>query len=431
MTEGNKYLDTLFQSKFTGFEAEPPAQVWDNIHAELHDRKGGSINPVNLATIAALVLISGLLSFSFMKDSPYHAQQALSSDQNFTIGENPGTLAHYVPPAPSQDNKQAASSMSIDEKPSGNHGNDPANSNITGASVHQTEHANSAGQEISAYFSEELMLAKLRNRKSFGVHAGLELQNTGISIRNGNDKPRYFSQGENQRKYNRKAAWQLGILLTPAISYYPDDSINSQRSITFDASIKWTRKEFFIESGLGISFAKDDGKYNIDYEKFLGSYDDVYNVTFDTTESGAVVPVYHTNEVNVYDSISRYKVEQTQNRYTYLQVPLYVGFNKDVNRFGWFIKGGPVFSLLIHENIPQPDAGNDRIVGLDQHMAARVKTYWQFAISAGMSYQLSNKVSITIEPTFRYFLNSQYERKYISTRHPYSIGLRTGLLFNF
>ena len=70
MTEESKYLDKLFQSKFAGFEVEPPATVWTNVHKEIHGKGGGSINPVNLAVLAALVLISGLLGFSIIKDSP-------------------------------------------------------------------------------------------------------------------------------------------------------------------------------------------------------------------------------------------------------------------------------------------------------------------------------------------------------------------------
>ena len=418
MTETNQYLDTLFQSKFAAFEAEPPAQVWDNIHTELHNKRGGSINPVNLATIAALVLISGLLSFSFIKD----AQQV--SSKNFTAVEpqitNSGNaLAQYIPPAdpsPSPVTMPATAAY----KPSSNN-----------TALHQDAHQVSIQAEPITVITEEARLAKLRNRRAYGLHTERFPDNNGISVRDSKTEPKYFGLIDASSKYRRNTSWQLGLMFTPSVSFYPDDSILNQRSYTFDASVKWIRNEFFVESGLGLSFSSDDGRYDIDYEKYLGSYDDVYNVTFDTTAGGTVVPTYYTNLVNVYDSISQYKVENTRNRYTYLQVPLYVGFQKQVDRFGWFVKGGPVFSLLIRENIPQPDAGNDRIIGLDQQMAGRVNNYWQFAVSAGMNYQLSNRVSIAIEPTFRYYLNSQYDHMYINTRHPYSIGLRTGLLFNF
>ncbi|MEN8223808.1 MAG: hypothetical protein ABFS05_00485 [Bacteroidota bacterium] len=412
MTEENKYLDTLFQSKFSGFEAEPPATVWNNVHHELHGKNGGSVNPVNLAMLAALVLISGLLGFSIMKDAP----------------QSDSIIVFAAPEALETSNFSNTAQPSVNINIPANEKDRTSDSDIQ----HYTLHAVSANTNYAPSFSEGSHLAKMKSRRSFSVHTSLKTADTkNISVRDSKYHPRFAGVNNDEQRYNRKASWQWGMFFTPLVSFYADDSIPNQRSYTFDASLKWTKNEFFIESGLGLSFSSDDGKYNIDYEKFLGSYDDVYNVTYDTLNNGSIVPTYHTNVVNVYDSISTYKLEKTKNHYTYLQIPVYVGFHKQTDRFGWFVKGGPVFSLLMRENIPHPDAGNDRIIGLDQQMASRVNTYWQFAFSAGMTYQLSNKVSIAIEPTFRYYLNSQYERKYISTRHPYSLGLRTGLLFNF
>jgi len=435
VTDENKYLDRLFQSKFSGFEAEPPASVWNNIQTELHGSKGGSINPVNLATLAALVLISGLLGFSIMKDVPYADSNILQDDQEImSIESNNVIYAQHVSSDPVSPEPAPSTGISVPVQHS-------EKSKITGiedndtsdpVTQHSNLHTQYAGTLYSSSFSEETRLAKMKARRSFSIHASLQPLNTdNIIVRSSKYNPRFAGVTDGEQRYNRRASWQLGVFFTPVVSFYQDDSIPNQRSYTFDVSAKWMKNEFFIESGLGLSFSSDDGKYNIDYEKYLGSYDDVYNVTFDTTQSGAIVPIYHTNVVGVYDSISSYKVEKTTNNYTYLQIPLYVGFHKQIDRLGWFVKGGPIFSLLIHESIPEPYAGNDRIIGLDQQMAYRVNTHWQFAVSAGVTYELSNKVCIALEPTFRYYLKSQYERKYISTSHPYSIGLRTGLLFNF
>ncbi len=437
MTEENKYLDKLFQNKFSGFEAKPPASVWENVHAELHGKGGGGVNPVNLAVLAALVLISGLLGFSIIKDSPS------ATLNNITIDGQTAMLIEYVPPASPEmqgpaaiiDNKQrhapetkpvpgSSGTMSKPEK---------TESAVQAENVpHNSLHDYYVEETFGSAFSEEARLAMLRSRRSYSLHTSmLALNSQNIQVRDSKLNPKYAGINDGERQYNRRASWQLGVFFTPEVVLYPEDSIPNQRSYTFEVTGKWQKNEFFIESGLGLSFSSDDGKYAIDYEKFLGTYDDVYNVTFDTTEGGTIVPVYHTNIVSVYDSIDKYRIEQTKNRYTYLQVPVYIGFHKEVNRFGWFIKGGPILSILVNENIPKPDAGNDRIVNIDQKMPTRINASWQLAFSAGLTYQLSQKVGIAIEPTFKYYLNSQYERKYITTRHPYSFGLRTGLLFNF
>ncbi len=436
MAEESKYLDKLFQSKFAAFEAEPPARVWENVHAELHGKGGSSINPVNLAVLSALIMISGLLGYSIINGSSSRQENMMNVDGHTAILFEDPALAHpealELPVlieshlAAQADYQRSANISPIIDEAENN------DETITETQLsHNTLHAYYVETTFGDAFSEKARLAKLRARRSHGLYTGLNLNVGDIRVRDSEINPRFAGMNDGERRYNRRASWQMGVFFTPEVIFYPEDSIPNQRAYTFEVTGRWVKSDFFVESGLGFSFSSDDGTYAIDYEKFLGTYDDVYNVTFDTTESGAVVPIYHTNIVNVYDSISEYRVEQTKNKYTYLQIPVYLGFQKEVNRFGWFIKGGPILSILVHENIPTPDAGIDRIVDIDQQMPTRVNTNWQLAFSAGLTYQLSRKVSIALEPTFKYYLNSQYQRKYITTRHPYSIGLRTGLLFNF
>jgi len=436
VTEESKYLDTLFQGKFAAFEAEPPAAVWENVHAELHGNGGSSINPVNLAVLAALIMISGLLGYSIINDSSSSPRNTMNVDGHTAMLFEDPTLVH-----PEALELPAVIESRLAAEPGYQHSNalfaitdEPENTTKTAPEAtvpHNTLHAYYVETTFGDAFSEQARLAKLRARRAHGLYTSLNLNVGDIRVRDSEINPRFAGMNDGERRYNRRASWQMGVFFTPEVIFYPDDSIPNRRAYTFEVTGKWVKSDFFVESGLGFSFSSDDGRYAIDYEKFLGSYDDVYNVTFDTTEGGDLVPVYHSNIVNVYDSISEFKVDQTKNKYTYLQIPVYIGFQKEVNRFGWFIKAGPVLSLLVHENIPAPDAGSDKIVDIDQQMPGRVNTNWQLAFSAGINYQLSRKVSLAIEPTFKYYLNSQYQRKYITTQHPYSFGLRTGLLFNF
>ncbi len=436
MSEESKYLDQLFQSKFAAFETEPPVAVWDNVHAELHGKGGGSINPINLAVLAALIMISGLLGYSIITNSSSTPNSNMVVDgQTAILFQEPVLLQPEALELPAvienrlaaEPQKQYSSFLPATQENS----NDEIEEAPESQNPHNTLHAYYVETTFGDAFSEKARIARLRARRSNGLYSSLNLNATDIRIRTNEYNPRFAGVNDGERRYNRRASWQMGVYFTPEVIFYPDDSIPNQKAYTFEVIGKWVKNDFFVESGLGLSFSSDDGKYAIDYEKFLGSYDDVYNVTFDTTESGALVPIYHTNIVDVYDSVSEYKVEQTENKYTYLQIPVYIGFQKEVNRFGWFIKGGPILSILMNENIPTPDAGNDRIVKIDQQMPGRVNALWQLGFSAGFTYQLSCKVSIAVEPTFKYYLNSQYQRKYITTRHPYSVGLRTGLLFNF
>ena len=55
-----------------------------------------------------------------------------------------------------------------------------------------------------------------------------------------------------------------------------------------------------------------------------------------------------------------------------------------------------------------------------------------FSSTIGFSFEygLSNKLSLNLEPTFKYYLNSVNKRALLNT-HPYSIGIFSGLSYDF
>ena len=110
-----------------------------------------------------------------------------------------------------------------------------------------------------------------------------------------------------------------------------------------------------------------------------------------------------------------------------------IGYSHESKRFGWFVKGGPSLSIMLSENMsdvnmPDPD---DKIILSENELPQRITTNWQFTLSAGTTMKLNNYLSISIEPVFRYYIKSAYEPNTLSTKHPYSIGLRTGFLLDF
>jgi hypothetical protein len=226
--------------------------------------------------------------------------------------------------------------------------------------------------------------------------------------------------------------WELGLYFSPELISYPSD--DQLKNYSYSIDLLATRKmgDYFLQSGLGVSQNHDQGNSLIDYNKYLGSYEDVYNVTFDTTENG-VVPVYHTETVNVYDSVSHVVISPTKRTFTYLQVPLLIGYGEQSRRLGWFVKGGPSLSFLIHEKIPTSGITESqaRILNVENELPGRISTNWQFIVSAGITYKLGTRMSLSMEPMFRYYINSAYEQEKLNTRHPFSFGLRTGLLLSF
>ncbi|PIY30964.1 MAG: hypothetical protein COZ08_09970, partial [Bacteroidetes bacterium CG_4_10_14_3_um_filter_42_6] len=99
-------------------------------------------------------------------------------------------------------------------------------------------------------------------------------------------------------------------------------------------------KQFFLRFGIGVSYARDRGFAKLDYisNDLMGTYNDVYNVTFDSL-NGQVVPTYYTKTVEVWDSIRHLVISEVTNRYIYVQVPVLVGYFHQGNHssFNWYL----------------------------------------------------------------------------------------------
>jgi hypothetical protein len=152
-------------------------------------------------------------------------------------------------------------------------------------------------------------------------------------------------------------------------------------------------------------------------------------VTFDSTANG-YIPTFYTQTVDVYDSIDYYAINESKASYTYLEIPLLFGYQKDFKRFSLSLKGGPSMSLMISRNVPKAIYPEDkiRIVNMDRTLPTRINLNWQMMFSAGFGFNLTDKFSLNVEPAFRYFVNPEFNNG-TSSRHPYSFGVRAGIIY--
>jgi hypothetical protein len=415
--QDTKHFDDLFRRKFESFEVQPPEGVWERIKANLPNGGSGTLfsNPISIASIAAMALISLIIGLIFVKQpSPVILSSSSSLENVIATPDNSGNESSTF--TLSEPSTQTNASEINEIAPA-----------IT------PKRATTFGKQFD---DEAVVIApqeKPGNLSSIELSDNIKLDTrpaTSNSINlNAEREELTASFGQKKKKFRMPPQWFFGAHLTPEVIFYPNDDVQNQTGYIVDLSASLHYTDYFIESGIGLNFSKDEGAYDINYEPFLGTYDDVYRVTFDSTENG-IVPIYHTRPVDVYDSVKQI-YEPTKNRYTYLQIPLFFGFRKQVHNFTLFAKGGPTFAILIHENVTTPSIGDkDRIMHVDETQPGRVSTNWQVVLSAGMNYRLAKNLSVSLEPVFRYYVRSAYERNYLQSKHPYAIGLRAGLLFN-
>jgi hypothetical protein len=188
--------------------------------------------------------------------------------------------------------------------------------------------------------------------------------------------------------------------------------------------------KWYLQSGIGLRTGSDRGDLRIDYNKYLGSYEDVYDVTFDSTENGIVLN-YHTETVDVYDTVPYYSVSESKANYAYLDIPLLLGHEWSFNKMSLYIHAGPSFSLYLGRKTLQADfpEENIRILNESPQIPSREQINWQIMAGAGINYSLTDRLGLSLEPTFRYYLTNDFNKQQLNTRHPYAFGVRAGLIY--
>lgn len=481
MNDKNINIDDLFKDAFENFEVDPPKHVWDNIHKTMHGNgKGGSGKSFPKGGILGISVIFILSSLFFLytpdKISSSSEKIALNSDINNietllainsanTKTEQNGHLQQeqnliskgFVTALPvsktsgtefldkrGNDDMIAANKMVIN-----NYDNaDIIKQDITSEynkedqnevnNFTENKEDNTAMSDISdllamgndSNINSSIKASTTIPEEDYNISAPVEVSEE--------DAKAVATMAQNSANpgiksdYGKRGDLYFGLYFTPEAIFYPSDNNLTNRSYSLDLNVTYKISNYLLQSGIGVMSSNDDGQSKVDFEEYLGSYEDVYDITFDTT-SGVPVPTYHTETVNVYDSIQRVSVTPTKNKYTYLQIPVLFGYGEEFKRFSWFVKGGPSLSIMVNENKSSVNLSNDnyRVVNVDSEIPSRIKTNWQILLSAGVTYKLTNHVSIGVEPLVRFYMKSAYDQKTLKTKHPYSFGIRSGIIVNF
>jgi len=231
--------------------------------------------------------------------------------------------------------------------------------------------------------------------------------------------------GHRNEKY-----WVLGIEFSPEWVTIPDNS-NNIKSYGLDFSARYQLSKLFFETGLGLAFSKDNGDYDVDYQEalFKGSYEDVYDVTFEIV-NGQEVPTYFTKTVNVYDTIDRVSISENENKYAYLNIPINFGYyTKLGDKFSFYAKAGINTSFKIYQDIPVPviSGENVTVIKVTPRYYNRTDWHMQAQLNVGLNYHVTDQFLFGLEPNIRYYVKSLVENN--PSGNPYGLGVKIGFKY--
>jgi hypothetical protein len=451
-------IDDLFRDKFKDFELNPPDHIWEHINKKI--KSGNGSNPGKPFTrggifgISTIIILIGLFSlYQLSNDANNYQSKGLAEPETIAYNNLPGTEHENANPqndiiTRGDGNKSKKNNKSsrliiakedkitkgnlymltqtetvITKESSGNlHFESPITFNSDESVTTTKDVIDNINPIQPGEFKTEVLSEMIIDHTidKYGSKHGtneLTAKDQEPNIRN---------------DYGEPGSLLFGLHFTPELQFYPSDEKLTSRSYSLDLSAIYRFSGFLVQTGVGTMWTSDNGNYKVDYHQYLGSYEDVYNITFDTT-GGEVVPTYYTETVKVYDTLDHVYISPTKNKYTYLTLPLLFGYGNEGRHFNWFLKVGPSISLLINKNVSNYYQSDDpnKIISVENDVPSRLHTNWQIVMSGGISLGLNQNLSISLEPIFRYYIKSAYEQNRLNSKNPYSVGLRAGFLVNF
>ncbi|MFK5857087.1 MAG: hypothetical protein QM503_13230 [Bacteroidota bacterium] len=460
MNNSNKNIDNIVREKFESFTPTPPKHVWVAIEQGLVDKPVIAFHKnrwfIAASILALIALISALFVFNPLSKNITYS----SSSTGPVIIES--TSNTYDKGNKNLNQKIVEESVIVDIQ-----SNTVSNENSTLETSNNTEETNVVDKEVPPELIEPQLLetdfAELKpiedpiitevfviddNIQHEEISNGLnfiKMKKSGIIASNSHNNE-YTPETRDgvvsipnlevlqTQNTNVNSYWKVGSYLSPELAISNFDSVEILNSYT--VSIEPTyfiNKHWFVRSGVGLSYVRDRGFAKINYitNDYMGSYDDVYDITFDTIQ-GNITPVYHTKTVEIWDSVHHVTVSNVTNKYIYLQVPLLVGYyhKKMGSNIGWYIMGGPAFNFKLSSWIddPLPEDKDADIISLQNNLPVRSNNYLQLWLGAGVEYQVNKNISIAVEPGFRYYFKSIYSSPYNATSST-GVTLRIGLIY--
>jgi len=200
------------------------------------------------------------------------------------------------------------------------------------------------------------------------------------------------------------------------------------------ASVSYHSSKYVFQGGLEFSYMNDVGDYMVDMSTYdsVGFYYGVGEFVVDPENPDSVIFVIQ--KVTVYDSVQHQPCYQTQNSYSYLQIPLMIGYKAyQRGRFSAYINAGPSISILLNNNVSNFTYSNPEatVHSINNYSLPRLSATIQVLVNLSFQYQLSKDVGILVEPTYRYYIQGVYDVNGEDLKKPSAVGIKGGIYYNF
>lgn len=454
MAGKNKNIDDLFRDSLADFEASPDESAWDVISERLAGKRKSRILPAFLWMAAGIAMMAIIGVALYMVFGDRHSD-IIKTVGRGVIAESPSIiLPERVPEvsvAQSETVTAAVDLNSASESQLQKHSlTEIYESQSETMMVNQDrdqkiEDIISSDQQVnqqdetSVTASENENYADTDNEKAIP-----EIQNEIITVAEGLSADLAIMPDENKGK------WILGGELAPVYTYrhiysgYLDektiDIYNSAESgmmaYAGGVSISYVVTGR-VEVMSGLQYSKygqvNDNAFSMNYMEISTSLNSGFernipaNSTGEISKSltgGSEVYFDNTNAVPSYDNHDPFTLKQI---FEYLEVPLVLKYKLVNRKLDLNINGGIVTNLMIGNRVYISNNGDEQYFGKTEKI--RELNYLGL-VGLGVEYPVSGRLGFSLEPRFRYYINS-FDKSGRINVHPYAFGIYTGLRYSF
>ncbi len=444
MDERKANIDLAFRNGLKDYEVLPPSDVWNSINGRLTRRR----RPVYLLRAAAFLAIAVTMSLlaylwtgnkAFMTDPGVMALNEESSSPlnrmnaspQFTKKKSVSQKARIVQ-TPVRDATEIYSAA-------------PANISLPSSAMIIPE----------TNLKLPLKTASLDNT----IHHQSALTKTEkeiLPIVNVTTDYRDYLVDENTSDKN--SHWSIAALATP--TYYGkfntgSDELSQQLQASEQAVFSYSggvaltynlNKRFSIQSGLFYSSVGQDvnginsfsgfnkydntkGDHNFEVLTTNGNVvtnnSDVF--LFADGSSERLITSFNKDVFDPQKASLDYINNTMRQNFSYLELPVFLKYKFIDRTVDFNLIGGFSYNFLVNNSVYTVVDGNKYMIGTTEGIN-------MFSLSSslgmGMEYNISNKLSLNLEPTFRYYMNN-FNNVAGSHFHPYSFGIFSGISYKF
>lgn len=454
MSEQEHMNRGFLKEKLGSYRVDPPEKVWDAVSEQLgQGRKRRGMYILLLATAASIALAIGLGIRFFGPDLPAVQSAEEAQGPGKQIEEAQSVVSTEEPRHP--ETRERSQTLAIQERIvqeethtelSGNYAA-RTNDQEQGTGIQTINDAEIINEQESINDPEvDDDLSETAQDPEPEL-----LPDTAMDM---NPDPFPVEEPDNRKK----SSWMVGAAFSPLYSYRdadamampagPDESgllsystgvhVRYRRNsrLSIETGIYYNRTGIEIgASGIRIFSQSSDnfeigvGSESADINTVNNSVGNIVAHSGDIYVNGYKVSAENGRESFDNQDISEFRIAESgiQQHLDFLELPFNVRYSVIDRSFELQLVGGLSTNFLVGSSVTREGPSGREEIG---YLSNLNTVNYSGNAGLGMIYHMGRKMSLFLEPRFRYFLNSVNDATLPATR-PYSIGFYTGLSYTF